>query len=148
MVVGGAFAALKLRRDRLTQDVDIMGLENTNAERLALMELAEQEGYPIETMNSAVDYFVRKIPDWESHLVELYRGQKSVVYGPDLTLFVMLKVGRMSEQDLADCLDAVDRSKRTNEKIDWARVQAAIELSGPLSDAAMARQAQLISQRL
>ena len=66
LLVGGALVALWLEPRRITEDIDIVGLGGTQGERLSLMEFAESQGLPIETVNSAVDFFVQRIPGWRN----------------------------------------------------------------------------------
>ncbi len=49
----------------MTADIDIVGISGGQADRFALMGLAEELGIPIETMNSAADFFVQKVPGWK-----------------------------------------------------------------------------------
>ena len=44
LLVGGAAAAVWFDPGRVTEDIDLIGLGGTMAERLALMELASEEG--------------------------------------------------------------------------------------------------------
>jgi hypothetical protein len=104
LLVGGALVALWLEPRRLTEDVDIVGLGGTQGERLRLMEFAESQGLPIEAVNSAVDFFVQRIHGWRDE-IEIFREQGQIrIFRPSPTLFLLLKVGRLSEQDLEDCL--------------------------------------------
>ena len=93
LLLGGALVALWLEPRRVTEDVDLIGLRGTADERYALMELATELGLPVEAVNSAADFFVRRIPDWRAELVELRRGAGATVYRPSVTLFLLLKLG-------------------------------------------------------
>ncbi len=57
LLVGGAAAAIWFMDGRVTEDVDLIGLAGTPAERRQLMELATEEGLPVEAVNSAADFF-------------------------------------------------------------------------------------------
>lgn len=103
LLVGGAALALWVAPRRMTEDVDVVPMTQTGSERLALLELAEQLGLPIEAVNSAADFFVRRIDGWERQLEVLHRGARSVVYRPNATLMLLLKLRRLSERDLEDC---------------------------------------------
>lgn len=59
LLIGGAAAAVWFAPARTTEDVDLVAFAGTQAERFALMELAAEEGLPIEAVNSAADFFVR-----------------------------------------------------------------------------------------
>src|SRR5258707_8577201 len=76
LLIGGAAAAAWFAPGRTTEDLDLIGLGGTQAERFALMELAAEAGIPIEAVNSAADFFVRRIPGWRDELVVLVRGSK------------------------------------------------------------------------
>lgn len=104
LVIGGAAAAAWFVPSRTTEDIDMIGLAGTRDERFALMTLASEAAVPIEAVNSAADFFVRRIDGWRDHLVSLHRGSRATIYRPDATLFLQLKVPRLSEVDLADCL--------------------------------------------
>ena len=112
LLVGGALAALWLDEPgRTTEDVDLIGLSGAPEERLALMQLAQEMGLPIEAVNSAADFFVRRISGWEEE-IEIFRtGPKTRIYRPTPTLFLLLKLDRLSEQDLGDCLATIDKAR-------------------------------------
>lgn len=56
---------------RTTEDLDLIGLGGSQTERFDLMQLAADAAIPIEAVNSAADFYVRRIPDWRDQLVEL-----------------------------------------------------------------------------
>lgn len=122
LLVGGAMIALWLESRRTTQDLDLIGMQGTNAERRAIMEIAESLGLPIETMNGAADWYVHKIADWRTHVVEFRRGPKGTVFRPDATLFLLLKLQRLDERDLEDCRAIV----AYGEPFDRARIRATL----------------------
>jgi hypothetical protein len=132
LLVGGALAALWLRMPgRTTEDVDLVGLTGTPEERLALMRFAEEAGLPIETLNSAADFFVRRVPGWQQEIELLRAGSKARIYRPSPTLFLLLKIGRLSEQDLGDCLAMVEKTRSEALALDVERVLAALESLPP-----------------
>jgi hypothetical protein len=131
LLIGGALAALWLEPRRTTEDVDIVGLVGTIDERLALMRLAAELGLPVEALNSAADFFVRRIDGWRDEL-ELFRaGTKGRIYRPTVTLFLLLKLERLTEHDLADCLAAVARARAERLRFDPGRVLAALDALPP-----------------
>ena len=138
LLVGGSLVALELEPGRTTEDVDLVGMEGTQAERFALMDLASDLGLPIETVNSAADFFVRRIPGWERELSILRAGPRATVYRPTPTLFVLLKVGRLSERDLKDCELALSRAEEEGSALDRVRIVAALDALAPTEDAALA----------
>lgn len=138
LLIGGAAAAVWFSSARTTEDIDLVSLGGTQAERLALMELAADAGIPVEAVNSAGDFFVRRIPDWRDHLVVLHAGARATIYRPSATLFLLLKLSRLSAVDLEDCLALIDHARQTGEAIDVARVRGAIDALPATADAALA----------
>src|SRR5712691_4763012 len=94
------------------------------------MELAVNCLVPIEAVNSAADFFVRRIDGWRDQLVELMRGSSAIIYRPSATLFLLLKLERMSEADLGDCLAMISHCAETGESIDVDRVRARLDALG------------------
>lgn len=127
LLIGGAAAAAWFSPTRTTEDLDLIGLAGSQAERFALMNLAADAGLPVEAVNSAADFFVRKIADWREHLVVLHRGPRSTIYRPTATLFLLLKIGRLSETDLDDCVRLLDHCRATGEPVDRPRVLVALD---------------------
>jgi hypothetical protein len=133
LIVGGAALALWVAPRRVTEDVDVVPILQTGSERLALLELAEQLGLPIEAVNSAADFFVRRIDGWELQLELLHRGARSPVYRPNATLMLLLKLGRLSERDLEDCKLVL----ATGAAVDRARLERALAALPASDDAAL-----------
>jgi hypothetical protein len=143
LLVGGGAAAAWFAPARTTEDIALIGLGGTQAERFALMDLAAAAQLPIEAVNSAADFFVRRIADWREHLVALHRGARATIYRPDATLFLLLKIQRLSEIDLEDCTALIERG----DPIDRDRVRRAIEALAATSDlAATARRSDLLAR--
>ena len=137
LVVGGAVVTLWLEPRRTTEDVDVMGLGDTADERYRLMDLALELGLPLEAVNSAADFFVRRIEGWEKELEVLHAGKRSVVYRPTATLLVLLKAGRLSARDLEDCRAAIAWARASQARFDVERVRAAIDALTPTEDAGL-----------
>ncbi len=144
LVVGGAAIALAFGARRTTEDVDILPLVDTGEERLALMQLAEELGLPVEAVNSAADFFVRRIRDYREHVVPLHRGARSTVFRPDATLMIELKLRRLSERDLADCELVLE----SGEAIDAPRLLGALGALPPTDEAALAERRARLRERL
>lgn len=144
LLVGGALVSIWLEPRRVTEDVDLIGLAGTAAERMALMELAESQGLPVEAVNSAADFFVRRIPGWRNEIRLLRSGASARIHRPTPTLFLLLKIGRLSEQDLGDCMllrtyEAKRMAKGGHEDaLDTQRVLDAIAALPPTGDQALA----------
>ena len=77
--------------------------------RLALAH----KGLPVETINQAAGLFLRKIANWNKMLVPLIKGT-ATIYRPNVTLFLLLKMERLSESDLGDCIEFIKFSKKKN----------------------------------
>lgn len=137
LLIGGAAAAAWFAVERTTEDVDLIGLGGTAAERLALMDLAATAGLPIEAVNSAADFFVRRIDGWRDELVVLVPGAHATIYRPSATLFLLLKIGRLSAVDLDDCLRLLAHCAAGDEPVDATRVVAALDGLPVTDDAAL-----------
>lgn len=128
ILIGGTVLPALGIDHRSTVDIDLIGLsDNERVQTLALMELAEKLGLPIETINQAGDYFLQKISDFKEHLIPLHRGKTATIYRPDATLFLKLKLPRLSESDLADCLEFLKLSRANHEPIDRKSILTAIK---------------------
>jgi hypothetical protein len=139
LLVGGALAALWLEPRRTTEDVDVVGLGGTTGERMALMQLAGELDLPVEALNSAADFFVRRIEGWRDEVEPFRQGSRGRIYRPTVTLFVLLKLRRLSEPDLADCLAAVARARTDGLRFDPSRVLAALDTLEPAAETELAR---------
>ena len=126
LLVRGSAAAAWFAPTRTTEDVDLIGLAGTQEERFALMNLALEAAIPIEAVNSSADFFVRRIAGWREELVVLHRGPRATLYRPSATLFLLLKIGRLSASDCEDCLGLVAHCAQSGEAIDRGRVQEAL----------------------
>jgi hypothetical protein len=141
LIIGGAIATLWFSPRRTTEDVDILGVAGDPDQRYAILELAVSLGLPVESLNSAADFFVRRIADWRDQLVVFREGAKGRVYRPTATLFLLLKVHRLDERDLEDCRALI----ATGEPFDRARIRAVVEALPPPADAVIAaRRAELL----
>lgn len=134
LLIGGAAAAAWFSAARTTEDVDLVSLAGTSAQRLALMNLADSAGLPIEAVNSAADFFVRKIDGWRDELVPLVRGPRTTIYRPSATLFLLLKIERLTPVDLDDCVALLDHCATTGEVVDRERVLSRLGSLPPTSD--------------
>ena len=112
------------------------------------MQFAADAGLPIEAVNSAADFFVRRVDGWRDQLVEWHQGSRSTIYRPTATLFLVLKVARLSQTDLEDCLALVEHCRRTAEPIDAARVMRALDALAVTNDAAVTARRQRLRTAL
>lgn len=128
IIIGGALLAILNISNRPTFDIDLIGPQkNQMDEQLQILRLTEELNLALENINQAASLFLFRIPDWKSMLIELARGEDMVLYRPNATLFLMLKINRLSEVDYDDCLKFLDFAKKTNEKIDKNRILLAIK---------------------
>ncbi|CAN5461021.1 hypothetical protein BH11MYX1_BH11MYX1_44810 [soil metagenome] len=144
LLIGGGAAAVWFAPIRTTEDLDLVGLGGTQAERFALMELAAAAAIPIDAVNSAADFFVRRIAGWRDQLVELHRGPRATIYRPDATLFLLLKIGRLSAVDLEDCLALLKHLEGSNEAVDRGRLRAQLRALAPSSDAELQQRREIL----
>jgi hypothetical protein len=127
LLIGGGLAALWFDARRVTEDVDLIGIEGTGADRLSLLGLAQDLGLPVEALNSAADFFVHRIADWRDQMEILRVGRAGRIFRPTPTLFLLLKLRRLSSRDLDDCVQLLVRCRKDNLPIDAARVLAELD---------------------
>jgi hypothetical protein len=137
LLVGGALVALWLDARRVTEDVDLVAIEGTGANRLSLLGLAHDLGLPVEALNSAADFFVHRVPDWRQQIEPFRVGKAGRVFRPSPTLLLLLKVRRLSTRDLDDCLELLGRCTRDHLPVDAQRVLAELTALAPADDAAL-----------
>jgi hypothetical protein len=70
-----------------------------------MMEIAEGFGLPIEAINQAGAFFLHRIANWQDKILKVHQGSKSTIFRPNLELFFELKLGRLSDADVVDCLN-------------------------------------------
>lgn len=103
IIVGGALLHILGISPRETLDFDIVPVgEITNRLQLLIMKIADDLGYPPETINFGAEYFVKKIDGWENELVLLEDTGTCRIYRPTKKFFRRLKEARGSETDLRD----------------------------------------------
>ena len=127
VVIGGMVLPLLGATHRVTLDIDIAGPdEATMSQTLVLMSIAEELGLPVEAINQAGAYFLHKIEGWQDHLVEVHRGPSARIHVPDPTLFILLKLQRLTEADLADCKEMLRLGQKRGLPIDQERLLEAV----------------------
>ncbi len=118
VLMGGTVLPLLGINYRVTTDIDLAGTSSKQQEQtLDLMTLAEKVGLPVETINQAGAYFLQKISNFSAHLLLIHRGKTAKIFRPDLYLFIALKIDRLSESDLSDCLEYIKYSKQASEEM-------------------------------
>lgn len=140
VILGGTVLPLLGQEYRVTIDIDMASIdEETQKGTLALMEIAESLSLPVETINQAGAYFLKKQKFWKKNLVLLHEGKNAKIYRPNLNLYIELKIQRMSESDLQDCLEFLKIAPKVNETVDRSRLQKSIETLKPKSEAQQKR---------
>jgi hypothetical protein len=134
LLVGGALVSIWVESRRTTEDIDLIGLKGEGSERLALMDAVHALGLPIETVNSAADYFVYRIDGWRREIEVLQQFEHCTLYRPTATLFVLLKMRRLSEQDLEDCRAVLAKARNEQMQLDVARLSTALSGLAPTED--------------
>ncbi|MGE4234450.1 MAG: hypothetical protein AB7F43_14085 [Bacteriovoracia bacterium] len=113
---------------RVTTDIDFVGLSSSELrQQIQVMEIAEKLGLSIETINQAAGYFLKKIKHKQDDLVVLHKGSRATIYRPGTTLYLLLKIPRFSESDLADCIEMLKFAQKKQESVDIALIERAIQ---------------------
>lgn len=127
VVLGGAVLPLLGVEQRITLDIDIAGPETaTNRETLELMNIADELDLPVESINQAAAFFLHRIPGWNDRLCIVETGPNARILRPDATLFVLLKLERLSESDLIDCLAMLKLAAASEEPVETDLLLASI----------------------
>lgn len=128
VVIGGTVLPLLDIDHRVTIDIDLAMLEKNHKDQtLNLMQLAEDLGLPIEAINQAGSFFLHKIPDWKLNLVLIKKSNTTAIYRPNGTLFLQLKISRLSNSDFADCIEMIKYCRKNKEQIDTSLLKRIIE---------------------
>lgn len=129
VLLGGAVAALCFLPERVTEDIDLVPVGDASERRYELMEFALGEGLPVEAVNSAADFFLRRETNWNGELELLHAGSSARIFRPTPTLFLLLKCGRMSEADLTDCVAQIAEARTRGRPLDVARVLERLDVA-------------------
>ena len=132
VLLGGAVAALCFSPHRVTEDIDLVPLGGADSRRYELMDFALAQGLPLEAVNSAADFFLRREEGFVADLELLREGALGRIFRPSPTLFLVLKSTRMTESDLADCLAQVASARENRHAIDVQRVLARLSRADDL----------------
>jgi hypothetical protein len=117
VLIGGTVLIALEAEHRSTVDIDIVGLGNpTQEDTLRLMEIAEELRLPVESINQAGAFFLKKIDGFKKHLVPLHEGKTASIHRPDAVLYFRLKLARLTESDLADCIAFLRFASREERK--------------------------------
>ena len=103
LLVGGALLNILGISNRETIDIDLVPLgEVTNQDQIRIMEIAEQTGFPPETVNFSAEYYVKKIEYWKDEIILMFENDVLKIYRPTRKLFTALKKQRGTEIDILD----------------------------------------------
>lgn len=106
VLMGGAVMVFLGVNERVTVDIDLAGPQTANqSDTIKLMTIAEKIGLSPEAINQAGAFFLHRIPNWQENLVPLLKTDKFSLSRPNSFLFLQLKMARLSESDLSDCMN-------------------------------------------
>src|SRR5687767_7234734 len=97
------------------------------------MQIFEELGLPVETINQAATFFVNKVGYKKADLLPLHKGKSATVYRPSLNLYWRLKLGRLSENDVLDCQHYFHFCKGQKDRIDLAHLKETLTASKKLA---------------
>ncbi|MBI1860441.1 MAG: hypothetical protein HYR96_05950 [Deltaproteobacteria bacterium] len=127
VIIGGTVLPLLGIDYRSTIDIDIAGPKGSDqTEMLTLMEIAQELSLPVEAINQAAGFFLFKIKGWEKNLVELHRGKTASLYRPNAKLYLELKIPRLNETDLEDCLRLLQFEKAIGSELDLSGIRQSL----------------------
>lgn len=105
VLLGGSVLPAMGAHHRDTVDIDFMPIGDLSIQdQLRLFEVSEEIGLPIEAINSAASIFLHRIKNFKSELVPLAQSKQLTIYRPSLKLLIQLKMNRLSDSDLQDCI--------------------------------------------
>jgi hypothetical protein len=118
IILGGSVMVLLGVNERFTVDIDLAGPKTaTQADTLKLMTIAEKIGLAPEAINQAGAFFLNRIPRWEDNLVPILETKHFSLSRPNAFLFLQLKIARLSESDLGDCLNMLKMEPLTTKQV-------------------------------
>jgi hypothetical protein len=127
VIIGGAVMHLLNIDERTTLDIDLARRSGDLDETVKLMKISEKLGFSPYAINQAGSFFLRQIPEWEKKLILCAESKSCRLYRPNGTLYLQLKMARMSESDLTDCLHMVKYCREHKETLDIALLKREIK---------------------
>jgi hypothetical protein len=106
-ILGSAVVTYLCDGKRITTDMDLCHMDvdaATNDDALSCAMAAEELGLLVESINLAASYFFTKIPAEDRAVVALRTFPHLTLFRPDATTFLCMKIGRLTELDLTDCV--------------------------------------------
>lgn len=130
LLVGGTLLPALGIDHRSTVDIDLVGLgETERASSMDLMDIAEGMGLSVESINQAAAYFVDKVGYTVDDLIPMVKSKSAIIYRPNFELYASLKMNRMTESDLSDCLEYLKFCLKKNETINFTKVKKRAQLA-------------------
>lgn len=127
VLLGGTVLPLISSNQRVTTDIDLVGIgDPKQSETLKLMSIAEKLGLPPEAINQAAALFLKRIKGFEKHLVPIAESRNASIYRPDIVLFYQLKVQRLSEADLSDCMAFLHFERNSKDGVPFKKLEAIV----------------------
>jgi hypothetical protein len=108
LLVGGTLLPAVGIQVRNTIDIDLVeisgsNVKNSNQHMIDLMDIAASLGLPVDTINQAAAYFVKKAGYKNNDLIVLKKGKRATIHRPSVELYWRLKIKRLTEADASDC---------------------------------------------
>lgn len=127
VLLGGTVLPALGVEHRTTTDIDFVGLsEKEKLQQIRVMQIAEDLGLAVESINAAASYFFSKAKPQKEDLVCLHQGKSATIFRPSATFYILLKLQRFSESDQLDCVEMLKYALSQNEKVDKIRVKNAV----------------------
>lgn len=127
LLVGGTLLPAVGISVRSTVDIDLLGLgAREQAQNLELMEIADALGLGIEAVNQAAAFFLKKVGYKQNELIVLRQSTNSTIYRPSVALYWRLKLGRLTETDLTDCIHYLKFCESVGDPLDYKRLSAQV----------------------
>jgi hypothetical protein len=149
IILGGSVMVLLGVNERFTVDIDLAGPKNaTQADTLKLMTIAEKIGLAPEAINQAGAFFLSRIPRWEDNLVPILKTKHFSLSRPNSFLFLQLKIARLSESDLGDCLNMLKIERLTPKQAQSLKIEITKSLKNSKSTNEFKQRCQLLLNSL
>ena len=103
VLLGGSLLSLLKIQTRVTYDIDIVELDKRSQD-IALMQIADDLGMPIEAINQAAAFFLEKQKNYKENLILLNEDKNFKLFRPNLSLYLALKMNRGTESDINDSI--------------------------------------------
>jgi hypothetical protein len=149
LLLGGALMPALGIVSRVTVDIDFVRISKEPSDpTLDLLKLAEKLKLPAGTINQAALFYLRKIKRFANHLVQMHKGSKATIYRPKATLFLQLKLNRLTESDAMDCIEYLRFLKKHKTEMEEQKLLNILlqKTKSPLTDSQSQRIQKLIAE--